>query len=274
MIEVPRELLWDYAEAPLDELWRLQRIADYFSRHGRERATVEARARMRLHGIGMKLVALCLFGTTASWGCGGDSSSTPDDGGGGDADGDVGADADADADADGGAEGDGDADADGDGDADGDADTDADADGDADVDGDGGPSCPVVAPLPGIYTPTTGRSAEVFEGSVAVNPCTGEMGLAWSEQEGSGGNHEVHFMLRGRDGTALTTPHRLTAAPGPSDRPKVVWRETGTACSGRTCATTHGRTPRTSHRCIEVYYAAYDAAARWSARPAHRTRKT
>jgi hypothetical protein len=42
MIEVPRELLWDYAEAPLDELWRLQRIADFFPRYGRDRATVEA----------------------------------------------------------------------------------------------------------------------------------------------------------------------------------------------------------------------------------------
>ena len=42
MVEVPRELLWDYAEPPRDELWRLQRIADYFPRYGRDRATVEA----------------------------------------------------------------------------------------------------------------------------------------------------------------------------------------------------------------------------------------
>jgi hypothetical protein len=47
MIEVPPELLWDYAEAPRDELWRLQRIADYFPRYGRDRATVEALHRRR-----------------------------------------------------------------------------------------------------------------------------------------------------------------------------------------------------------------------------------
>lgn len=42
MIEVPRELLWDYAEAPADELWRLQRLADFFPRYGRARAAVRA----------------------------------------------------------------------------------------------------------------------------------------------------------------------------------------------------------------------------------------
>ena len=42
MVVVPRELLWDYAEAPPDEGWRLQRLADFFPRFGRDRATVEA----------------------------------------------------------------------------------------------------------------------------------------------------------------------------------------------------------------------------------------
>ena len=42
MIEVPRGLLWNYAEAPVDELWRLQRRADFFPRCGRDRASVEA----------------------------------------------------------------------------------------------------------------------------------------------------------------------------------------------------------------------------------------
>jgi len=41
MIPVPKEILWDYIEPPLDLIWRLQRIADFFPRYGRERETVE-----------------------------------------------------------------------------------------------------------------------------------------------------------------------------------------------------------------------------------------
>lgn len=40
MVEVPRELLWDRIEAPQDELWRLQRIADFFPSFGRQYETV------------------------------------------------------------------------------------------------------------------------------------------------------------------------------------------------------------------------------------------
>lgn len=52
MISVPREILWDYREPPEDLLWRLQRIADFFPRYGRDRETVallfENRHRLRL----------------------------------------------------------------------------------------------------------------------------------------------------------------------------------------------------------------------------------
>jgi hypothetical protein len=52
MIAVPRPILWDYREAPEDLLWRLQRIADFFPRYGRDRETVrllfENRDRLRL----------------------------------------------------------------------------------------------------------------------------------------------------------------------------------------------------------------------------------
>ena len=41
MIQVPKQILWDYREPPEDLLWRLQRIADFFPRYGRDRATVE-----------------------------------------------------------------------------------------------------------------------------------------------------------------------------------------------------------------------------------------
>jgi hypothetical protein len=52
VITVPREIVWDYREAPDDLLWRLQRIADFFPRYGRDRETVvllfENRDRLRL----------------------------------------------------------------------------------------------------------------------------------------------------------------------------------------------------------------------------------
>jgi hypothetical protein len=41
MIQVPKEILWDYQEPPVDLLWRLQRIADFFPLYGREKQTVE-----------------------------------------------------------------------------------------------------------------------------------------------------------------------------------------------------------------------------------------
>ena len=40
MIEVPKEILWDYHEPPEELLWRLQRIADFFPLYGREKETV------------------------------------------------------------------------------------------------------------------------------------------------------------------------------------------------------------------------------------------
>jgi hypothetical protein len=40
MIEVPREILWDYENAPDDIGWRLQRIADFFPLYGKDPATI------------------------------------------------------------------------------------------------------------------------------------------------------------------------------------------------------------------------------------------
>ena len=40
MIEVPKDILWDYDDPPEDLLWRLQRIADFFPLYGRDRETV------------------------------------------------------------------------------------------------------------------------------------------------------------------------------------------------------------------------------------------
>lgn len=41
IINVPRELLWDYKEPPDDLLWRLQRIADFFPAYGTDMETVQ-----------------------------------------------------------------------------------------------------------------------------------------------------------------------------------------------------------------------------------------
>lgn len=40
-IDIPKDLLWDYTEAPDDLLWRLQRIADFFPAYGADRETVQ-----------------------------------------------------------------------------------------------------------------------------------------------------------------------------------------------------------------------------------------
>ena len=47
MIQVPKELLWDYDEPPEDLVWRLQRIADFFPLYGRDRETVTLLFRCR-----------------------------------------------------------------------------------------------------------------------------------------------------------------------------------------------------------------------------------
>ena len=42
MIALPKEIVWDYPEPPHDEMWRLQRLADFFPHHGRDRDSVRA----------------------------------------------------------------------------------------------------------------------------------------------------------------------------------------------------------------------------------------
>jgi hypothetical protein len=60
MILVPKELVWDYREAPQDLLWRLQRIADFFPLYGKNRETVELlyrhRDELRLDGATRALI--------------------------------------------------------------------------------------------------------------------------------------------------------------------------------------------------------------------------
>lgn len=61
-VEIPKELLWDYTEAPDDILWRLQRIADFFPAYGTDRNTVqllfEYRDRLKLEEGKYKLIGI------------------------------------------------------------------------------------------------------------------------------------------------------------------------------------------------------------------------
>lgn len=62
VIAIPKELLWDYKEAPDDLLWRLQRIADFFPAYGTDRETVqllfEYRDKLRLEKGKYKLIGI------------------------------------------------------------------------------------------------------------------------------------------------------------------------------------------------------------------------
>lgn len=61
-LKIPKELLWDYKEAPDDLLWRLQRIADFFPAYGTERETVqllfEYRDKLRLEEGKRRLIEI------------------------------------------------------------------------------------------------------------------------------------------------------------------------------------------------------------------------
>jgi hypothetical protein len=60
MIEVPKEILWDYENAPEDIGWRLQRIADFFPFYGKDPTTIallyEHRDRLKLDEATLALI--------------------------------------------------------------------------------------------------------------------------------------------------------------------------------------------------------------------------
>ena len=61
-VRIPREILWDYTEAPDDLLWKLQRIADFFPAYGADRETVallyENRDRLKLEEGKYRLIGM------------------------------------------------------------------------------------------------------------------------------------------------------------------------------------------------------------------------
>ena len=60
LIDVPRELVWDYRETPTDRMWRLQRVASRFPAVGHDRQTVAALYRVR-HLLKLPLETLDLI---------------------------------------------------------------------------------------------------------------------------------------------------------------------------------------------------------------------
>ena len=60
LVEVPKELLWDYEDPPEDLLWRLRRIAEFFPRYGLTRETLdllfEHRHQLRVESGMVKLI--------------------------------------------------------------------------------------------------------------------------------------------------------------------------------------------------------------------------
>ena len=61
-VNITKEILWDYTEAPDDLLWRLQRIADFFPAYGTEREAVSLlykhRNKLKLEEGTRKLITL------------------------------------------------------------------------------------------------------------------------------------------------------------------------------------------------------------------------
>lgn len=88
---------------------------------------------------------------------------------------------------------------------------------------DGGPfSCPIVEPDPGVRHPNSDGVEYGASAGFAVNPCTGEIGYAWSARAG-GPRTEIFFRVLAKNGVDMSAPVRLTAAPGASSQPQVVF---------------------------------------------------
>lgn len=126
-----------------------------------------------------------------------------------------------------------------------------------------GGSCraPVV-PDVGVRTPTTGRWSNDWleEGDIAVDPCTGNVGLAWAQQVAGGANWEIYVsVVPAALGAAATAPVRITTAPGKADSVAVAWA--GDSFGLFWSDPRHDAAPEAcTTRCLsELYFASFDA---------------
>lgn len=126
----------------------------------------------------------------------------------------------------------------------------------------GGSCVTPTAPELGIRTPTVGRyGTDFFDGGdLAIDPCTGTMGLAYAQQVMGSENHEVFLVVLGPALAATPIgPIRITTAPGAAnsvsiawarDRFFVFWADPRHAGAPESCGSTCPRS---------LYVAAYDA---------------
>nr|MDQ3035405.1 hypothetical protein [Myxococcota bacterium] len=136
------------------------------------------------------------------------------------------------------------------------------------------PSCPAgqvlcggactapVLPELGARTPTAGDYGDDWfeENDIAVDPCTGNIGLAYTRQIAGGANWEIHVVVvPAAAGAAATTPVRVTTAPGKADSVAVAWA--GDRFGVFWSDPRHDPAPETcTSSCLqELYYAAFDS---------------
>ncbi len=125
----------------------------------------------------------------------------------------------------------------------------------------GGSCVTPTAPALGVRTPTTGRYGMDFfdAGDLAIDPCTGTMGLAYSQQVMGSDNDEVFFLVLGPSLSATPIgPVRVTTAPGPAISVSIAWARDRFFVFWSDPR--HDPAPETCTRCDgALYVAAYEA---------------
>ncbi len=97
------------------------------------------------------------------------------------------------------------------------------------------------------------------EADVAIDPCTGNMGVAWAQMVAGGDNYEIYVSVVPASATApATAPVRVTTAPGMAASPAVSWA--GDRFGVFWSDPRHDPLPEACEpRCLsELYYAAFD----------------
>ncbi len=126
----------------------------------------------------------------------------------------------------------------------------------------GGACVAPTLPDVGVRLPTTGDyGVDWFEsGDVAIDPCTGTIGLAYAEQLGGSENWEVYFVtVPATLGSPSSTPIRITTAPGPADSVAIAWA--GDRFLVFWSDPRHDPMPEACSRCLsELYVAGFDAS--------------
>lgn len=114
-------------------------------------------------------------------------------------------------------------------------------------------------PDEGVRTPTVGRyGTDAFSrGALAVDPCTGTMGLAYPQQVSGSANTEMQLVILppALDATPIG-PIRVTTAPGPAASPAIAFARDRFYVFWSDAR--HDLAPETCDRCLsELYVAAY-----------------